>query len=134
MKLGFTGTAKGMSARQLREFEVLIRGAHELHHGDCVGADEQAHRLTCFVARAVHIVVHPPSDDKARAYCSPGPWQTSMEVVEPKPYIQRNHDIVDAVDLLVAAPYTDEEVLRSGTWATVRYARKVGTGVVILSR
>lgn len=30
---------------------------------------------------------------------------------------------------MLAAPATDQEILRSGTWAAVRYARKVGVPV-----
>jgi hypothetical protein len=34
----------------------------------------------------------------------------------------------------VACPRTDQEQRRSGTWATVRYARKVGKPVLIIGR
>ena len=37
-----------------------------------------------------------------------------------------------ATDTLVAAPKEDEEVVRSGTWATVRYARKAGRVVLVV--
>jgi len=36
--------------------------------------------------------------------------------------------------ILIAAPKTNEEMLRSGTWATVRYARKRHIPVIHLSR
>ena len=49
-----------------------------------------------------------------------------------KRYLERNRDIVDACDILIACPRTLKEELRSGTWATVRYARKVGKPVAIL--
>jgi len=42
----------------------------------------------------------------------------------PADYLARNHTIVDMTDELLAAPAGMEEELRSGTWATVRYARK----------
>lgn len=48
---------------------------------------------------------------------------------EPGPYLWRNHQIVDATSALIAAPFGFEEELRSGTWATVRYARKLGRPV-----
>lgn len=41
-----------------------------------------------------------------------------------KPPLVRNHDIVDSTELLIACPKEQVEVLRSGTWATIRYARK----------
>jgi hypothetical protein len=43
----------------------------------------------------------------------------------------RNHDIVDETELLIACPGELAEAVRSGTWATVRYARKLGRPIVI---
>jgi hypothetical protein len=45
-------------------------------------------------------------------------------VFPPRPYIARNHDIVNHTNYLIACPDTMKEVQRSGTWATVRYAGK----------
>lgn len=50
-----------------------------------------------------------------------------------KPPLKRNYDIVDACDILLAAPRTLTEELRSGTWATIRYARKTGKKYLILA-
>ena len=129
MKVGFTGTRRGMSLRQLAEATRIINDiATEVRHGDCVGADEQVHIIA--VKAGVRRVVHPPSDSKNRAWC--GGFDGSI-VMPAKPYLERNRDIVDACDMLVAAPYGPEKV-RSGTWATVRYARKVGKAVLVLKR
>ena len=51
---------------------------------------------------------------------------------EEKPYLDRNKDIVDETNILMACPNKAEEVQRSGTWSTVRYARKVGKAVLIV--
>lgn len=78
------------------------------------------------------IVVHPPVDSKLRAWCGTkrgkddGKYRPANQHTEPRPYIERNHDIVDACDVLVAIPGTEEQGLRSGTWATMRYAHKQG--------
>ena len=50
------------------------------------------------------------------------------------PPLVRNARIVQAADLLIAAPEQDIEQLRSGTWATVRAARKKGIPVIMLLR
>jgi len=96
----------------------------EFHHGDCRGADEEAHDIA--KAFALSIVVHPPEDPKARAFC------VGDEVRPPRPYLKRNADIVAAADVLIAAPASLHEVLRSGTWATVREARRRGKRVYII--
>ena len=116
MKVGFTGTQAGMSAAQLsrlKERLVALRPT-EFHHGDCIGADAEA----CFIAidLGIKTIAHPPENSRKRAF-------TPSEIILPvKPYMERNHDIVDSVDLLLVAPKTNQEVLRSGTWATWRYA------------
>ncbi|MCR4301818.1 MAG: hypothetical protein NUV51_09425 [Sulfuricaulis sp.] len=90
----------------------------ELHLGDCVGADAEAHAEA--VSLGIKIVGHPPSDTKARAFLS------YAEERKPRAYLLRNQDIaMEGVDGLIAAPKGWVEELRSGTWATVRYARKV---------
>lgn len=133
MILGFTGTSAGMSAYQrLALLKILEQGdVGEFHHGDCVGADAEAHDIAD--SMDISIVIHPPTDTRHRAYKTPkGDDWGDMMWLPPKPYLERNHDIVDACDKLIAAPKEDTEQLRSGTWATVRYARKVGKPVVIL--
>ena len=54
-------------------------------------------------------------------------------VKEPQPYLQRNHNIVNECDMLVAFPSTSNEVLRSGTWSTIRYAKKAKKPVEIIN-
>lgn len=129
-KLGFTGTRRTLKKLQLIALGVYFHHQYgdehiELHHGDCVGGDETAHILvaSCPWCRT-HI--HPPKAAVYRAFCD------GDKVYEQKEYLERNHDIVRATDMLIATPKEFEEVLRSGTWATIRFARKVGKDVVII--
>jgi hypothetical protein len=121
MKIGFTGTRRGMTEAQKESVIILLNqaGCTELHHGDCVGADEDAHNLA--LAVGIPIVIHPPNDAKLRAYC---PGTLTVTTLATKPYKDRNHDIVNQTDALIGAPYQNENVTRSGTWATIRYAQK----------
>jgi hypothetical protein len=48
--------------------------------------------------------------------------------------LARNRTIVDVSAILVAAPESDVEELRSGTWMTVRYARSRAKPVLMLTR
>jgi len=126
MKVGFTGTRKGMTMRQQRTVERALHflGVTELHHGDCWGADEEADWL----ARTNNIkrVIHPPKDPKNRAFCD------AEVVLDEKDYLERNHDIVDAGRILIAAPGSLHEITRSGTWATIRYAERKGVPVILV--
>jgi hypothetical protein len=129
MIYGFTGTQIGMSPRQkigLRAHLIVAEPGSEFHHGDCIGADEEAHYIA--LELGLRIVIHPPLNDSKRAFC-----KLATLVLEPKDYIPRNHDIVDASEVLIAAPKTYEEELRSGTWATVRYARKINKPRLMLT-
>lgn len=117
--VGFTGTQRGMTVQQALSVKRLLRLFEwtHFHHGDCIGADAEAHEIA--IERGLKIVLHPPEIDDKRA------WKFSEDTRRPKPYLDRNHDIVDECWYMVAAPGEDVEQLRSGTWATVRYARKL---------
>lgn len=130
-RLGFSGTRKQMDPRQANKLTAFLQAAKsritEVHHGDCVGAD-LFFNFWCDHLE-LPIVVHPPVDPKSRAYCR-GPKTT---ILEPFGYIERNHAIVDATDVLVACPEGPEDRHpRSGTWATIRYAHERGKQVRII--
>lgn len=124
-KVGFIGTQNGLTAMQLLRISDLIDGASELHHGDCVGADDEVDRMATMLG--IPKFIHPPLDEKKRAFCFRG----TVAVLPSKPYLERNQDIVDDSDFLVAAPLGAEKT-RSGTWATIRYARKMGKRICIV--
>lgn len=115
--VGLTGSQHGMNLLQERAVGQLLvdLAAESLHHGDCVGADAQAHAIA--KSMGLHVVGHPPVNESRRAFTDCDAWR------DPLPYLDRNHAIVDEVEALLATPQTMREVLRSGTWATVRYAR-----------
>jgi hypothetical protein len=126
--IGFTGTREGMTWKQadsLRDCLQTLK-ADALHHGDCFGADMEAHLIA--EALGIETVVHPPNQAIKRAWCR------GTEVRNSKPYLDRNQAIVDSCTWLIAAPATDQEERRSGTWATIRYAQRVGKTVMLLER
>lgn len=130
MKIGFTGTQIGMSDRQKEQFvlDLLELNPIEFHHGDCVGADAEAHDIVREFFPTCIIVGHPPINSSKRAYKKCDIYRNTKE------YIDRNHDIVDETDAIFATPKSDIEELRSGTWATVRYSKKCGKNPIILPR
>lgn len=142
LRVGFTGTQQGMTTAQLHTFRRWlfehVDDVDEFHHGCCVGADVQAHFLVYDVfssfmdneSLGTVLHYHPPTDtSKAFDF---GDFVGTRH--EPAPYLDRNRIIVANSDVLVAAPKADREELRSGTWATVRYAREAGVEVKQLAR
>lgn len=128
--IGFTGSRTGMTPLQLSAiqhyFTEMSEEVNEFHHGDCIGADFDAATIVWSVERYIEIVSHPPLSQFYRA------WAPAHRSMPAKPYLDRNRDIVDATDILIATPGENEEQVRSGTWSTVRYARSVGKPVHIL--
>lgn len=136
MRIGFTGTRHGMSAEQK---EVLIAmlipeavepsaERHQLHHGDCIGADYEAAGIAYY--NGFRVICHPPIDTTHRAY-----FGINAEDRKPKTHFARNRDIVDETDLLIACPqYMDPitKATKGGTAYTVNYARKCGKPVWIV--
>jgi len=132
MIVGFTGTQRGMTPNQKASFNAALDDIDEItlikefHHGDCIGADADACEVVkkCFPETEVHR--HPPEHSAKRAF-------TEADVDYPKKrYLDRNQDIVDACDILIAAPAEIDEKLRSGTWATVRRARKAHKDLLLI--
>lgn len=129
--IGFTGTRNGMTPGQVRSFTEVcgaLRNAvpvWTLHHGDCLGADVEAHAIA--LDCGARIVLHPAAQSTTndqRAYCI-----GAHETKPVWPALLRNRDIVNESQLLVAAPFTVQEQLRSGTWSTIRYCRNNFAGV-----
>ena len=123
--IGFSGTRAGMTGPQLQTVEMLLlaNAGSRFHHGDCVGADAQAHDIAIRAKLVVYI--HPPTDKSLRAFKQG--W-----MAKPLSYLARNRDIVDATQELIAAPMEADEQPKGGTWSTIRYARKVGKPVTIV--
>lgn len=128
MILGFTGTRYGMTTSQhawLKDLLTELQGRKtdplvEVHHGACMGADEECHTLC--LAADISVVLHPPGNPRYRATCD-----CAVSTRLPAPYLVRNAAIVDASSCLVAMPweaYEPSSVRAGGTWWTVRYARR----------
>ena len=128
MIVGFTGTQLGMREAQqqaiVRSFK--LRQPTMAWHGDCVGADAQFHRLLRSFATECKIGGCIPDNDSKRAFCD-------FDITEqPLPYLQRNHNIVDRAEIMLACPAQDREMLRSGTWATIRYAQRKHKPILLI--
>jgi hypothetical protein len=127
INVGFTGSREGVTEAQAIQLgfflEALFVSGARFHHGDCVGADAYAHKLAKQLG--YFTVGHPPSDPKLRAFC-----EADVLEVE-RPYLDRNKDIVDASDFMIATPSKSRKT--GGTWSTVNYARKVNKPVAVIN-
>ncbi|NJN63546.1 MAG: hypothetical protein HC882_00835 [Acidobacteria bacterium] len=123
--LGFTGTRIGMTSLQQNTLRDALVGVKILVHGNCIGADDQANQI----AMDLGIVreIYPSNIPGRREHRS----LLGALVHAPSPPLVRNKRIVKRCDLLFAAPRGPETV-RSGTWATIRYARKVGKRILVV--
>lgn len=126
--IGFTGTRQSLPSEQRESLRELVRrlDPQQAHHGDCEGADYVFHHICA--SMQISIVIHPPSIDTHRAYCVA---TARDQLLRPLPYLERNKNIVNMCDFLIAAP-EGEEKTRSGTWSTVRYARKMKKAIYIV--
>lgn len=126
--VGFTGTRVGMQLNQkleLAEYFCYLKtnGYTHFHHGDCIGADAQAAKLA--KQFGFILVCHPghPRDKNNTMYRAFTDFNDVTHEV--KPFIKRDKEIVDAVETVIATP-AGKEVVRSGTWTTLRYCKRQG--------
>ena len=134
---GFTGTRQGLDSYQHHELLVFLqvfKRWHDtchivppvFHHGDAIGADDQAASTAAWCG--YYVVGHPCTIFNQRAYN-----MNNRVVLTPKSPLDRNHDIVDMADYIIACPATEKEEQRSGTWATIRYAKKMGKRITLIT-
>lgn len=122
--VGITGTREGPSPAQrdfLEEFFRLRVGTITLHHGCCVGVDEEAHSIAYRLG--IPIVGYPPVKDDYKMVIRP---EEFVELGFEKNYLSRNRDIVYNVDELLVVPKNNSRYnqVGSGTWYTYHYAKQ----------
>jgi hypothetical protein len=116
MDIGFTGTRKGMSSSQTDQlYQVLswFEGEDKFFHGDAEGSDKQAAKI---------------------AMEEYGMMARPIRIKKGETPLQRDDRLVKEIECLIAAPFQNKEIIRSGTWYTVRQARKKGIPIIFLTR
>ena len=134
IKIGFTGNRYGITSEQKDQIISILDKYNNIivSHGDCIGSDTDFHNL-CINYRNLHtnkkitINIFPPNNPKLRAF------NQGDLLMDEKPYLQRNLDIIKNSSILIAVPIDkNKEELRSGTWSTIRNARKRKLTIYIL--
>ena len=127
IKIGFTGNRYGLKPEQEEQIKLILDKYDNiiLSHGDCVGSDTDFHKL-CMNYKNTHpqkkIMIHifPPNNSKLRAF------NQGDLLMDEKPFLVRNLNIIKNSFVLIACPVDkNKEVLRSGTWSTIRKAKKL---------
>jgi hypothetical protein len=127
MILGFTGTRDGITEAQSHWLTMVFDELQidELHHGACVEADHASHVLAA--ERGIRIIVHPPVKTKFMCQHCVQPGQPNVVVLPAKPYLNRDRDIADVCEGLIATPKNREPQGINlggigGTWYTIQWA------------
>jgi hypothetical protein len=131
MNVGFTGTRQDCTQEQWRALLYALAGLSpvEVHHGCAVGADSTFGLCCHHRTPRPKIIGHPST---AKSQTCPVALRQCDELRPALPPLVRNRNIVAAVEVLLACPAGMEEILRSGTWATIRHARKAGKRIVLI--
>jgi hypothetical protein len=135
MEIGITGSREGITNKQKITFgkyidEAIASGGIRLHHGMCVGWDEIAADIA--YSRGAYIIGHPGrfKDGKGNEFralnCK------ADTILEEKTHFERNRDIVDSTDILIAGPGWTEDPGKGGTSYTISYAQKKKKPVIII--
>jgi hypothetical protein len=123
-----TATRDGITQKQAdvfrREFAKVC--CWQFFHGDCTGGDEQLASLVKYEMSRKwgaevrpRIVAYPSSLALQRAHF---PSHVSAPAMPP---LLRNKMMINIADITFAFPRTSQEIIRSDTWQSIRYCRKV---------
>lgn len=138
MIVGFSGTQKGMTQEQRQTLYILLDQypMTAFHHGCCIGADDIAHDMvrTAF-GQCFPIICHPSTNTNKiaptffryvddQAIFATDFVNSNTKFWKPEHPLARNKTLARECDILFATPYQPNEIVRSGTWATIRYFRK----------
>ena len=134
--IGFTGNRYGLSVEQKTLIVEIFDNYNDkdivVLHGDCIGSDADFNDI-CIKYKKIYpmknfkIHIYPPTNDKLRAFCA-GDF-----IANPKQYLERNKNIVLNSNVLIGCPIDkNKPILRSGTWSTIRLAKKHNKQLLLL--
>lgn len=131
LKLGFTGTRNGATEAQLETLIKLVKELEpqEVYHGSCMGADAEFHYVVGRLFPGHRRNIYPSNSRSTRWYVEIADTDYVREPAKP---LVRNQWIVDDADVLIGVSPTPQEILRSGTWATIRMARRKRIPIYII--
>ena len=128
----FTGTRQGLTPEQHDRLQDVIDVLQPVlvHNGACEGADRAMHRLCR--GRAILSEYHPSNSEQMAWAKSIRHAQEAIRALR-GPLLRNGVMVRLGVRGLIATPGEEHEILRSGTWATIRVARKHNRPIWIIS-
>lgn len=116
--VGFTGTRYGMTLKQELAFREVIAQLkpESFMHGDCVGADIEAHDIVKELFPLCAVYIFPATSTVHRK---------GTHTYPPDLPLKRNRKIVSMSKIMIASPLVPDEQVRGGTWSTIRFARSL---------
>jgi hypothetical protein len=134
VKIGFTGNRKGLTPIQEEGIKAILDNYDNIivSHGDCIGSDTDFHNLcmnykNANIHKNITICIFPPNNPTLRAF------NAGDLLMKEEPYLTRNENIIKNSSILIACPIDKNcEELRSGTWSTIRKARKYNLTIHLL--
>lgn len=130
--VGFTGSRRGMTDMQYSRVASILRELKPTHtiDGMCVGSDaEFAEIARNLNIRTMGYPGYSKSNPNDMQYRD---TEDRAREIDSKPYLDRNRDIVDDSDIIIAAPKNDDFKSKSGTNYTIRYAIEQGVELHIV--
>jgi len=131
MIVGFTGTRKieliteqrlSDLLKTLISFKIDYDTDLTVVHGCAEGTDTYFHNL-CLLEN-ISIIGRPCKNTKLENFDL---------LYDPAPPLKRNKEIVNDCNILIALPINkNQEELRSGTWATIRYAKAQNKKIIFI--
>jgi hypothetical protein len=134
-EMAFTGSRQGCTPAQLESLGMFLRvlfgkGLRLLRHGACRGADEQAALLGRDMK--LYVIAHPGHLEE---WTSAPALAASDLVLDREDTLARNRAMMDLMGQAGVAvgcpsgPEAEPSQRRSGTWAALRHARRLGRRV-----
>jgi len=137
--IGFSGTRQGLTDIQLKKVEAVLNKLKnkytdiEIHHGDCVGSDQQIHEMVVAKNLVQSIIIHPPKNAALRAFCEN--CFNELIIIKQeleKDYLERNKDIIAIGELMIITPKENDEIVKSGTWMSYRTSKKFNKKILLI--
>lgn len=134
IRYSFTGTSNpgGSAYKTVEHFIRQLTNVTQINTGAAVGVDTYAYEYAVkHFPRARHCLYVPAgSFHNLEVVRTAKEAEHEVYLIEGG-YMARNDALVANADILIAFPQGPQEVLRSGTWATVRRAIKKGIPVQV---